>query len=83
MKCAPTLNRTYKPRRKKPIDSPLKKMWVRVEVKSCADGSLRVDPDWIGPKYDPEDGGGPGVGERLSAAAWLELLINKHMLGVK
>lgn len=60
--------------------SELKKMWLRVEVSSCADGTMKIEPEWRGVrKYTPEDGGGPGLLSRLSAAQWCQSLINAHL----
>lgn len=58
--------------------SRLQLMWSSVQVKSCADGSMSVLPEWVGiRKYTPEDGGGPGLGARLAAAKTLEHELNK------
>ena len=46
-------------------------------VKSCADGTLIVTPDWPRfPKYTDEDGGGPGLFSRLALAHDLEAWLN-------
>ena len=38
-------------------------------VSSRADGTLLIEPDYID-KYDPENGGGPGLMTRLALATW-------------
>lgn len=58
----------------------LQRIWSSVKVKSCADGSMNVEPKWIGIKeYTPEDGGGPGLLTRLAAAQSFERAINKML----
>ena len=47
------------------------------KVQSCSDGSLKVYPDWPQfPKYNDEDGGGPGMLSRLGLAHDLEQFLN-------
>ena len=54
--------------------------WSSVRVKSCADGSMSVIPQWRGiKKWTPEDGGGPGLGTRLAAASILEKYLNRAL----
>ena len=47
-------------------------------VNSCADGTLKVYPKWptLDP-YNPPEGGGPGLGDRMELAARLEQLLNE------
>lgn len=55
----------------------LRRAWESVKVASCADGSLKIVPEWKGArKYTPEDGGGPGLLNRLGAAEALEQELN-------
>ena len=47
------------------------------KVASCADGTLRVYPEWPTlPKWNEQDGGGPGLGDRLELAARIEKMLN-------
>ncbi len=47
------------------------------KVQSCADGTLRVTPEWPRlRKWNPEDGGGPGLFSRLSLAEDLQDWLN-------
>ena len=69
-------------KRKTKTGGPLRRMWERVEVKSCADGSMKIEPVWKGVReYTEADGGGPGLLSRLSAAKWCEFVINQHLEG--
>lgn len=55
-------------------------MFESVEVKSLANGDLRVTPVWRGYKpWTPEDGGGPGVITRMAGAARLQRFLNAHL----
>lgn len=46
-------------------------------VLSCADGSLRIEPDWPGEEYfDEETGGGPGLFTRMALADHVERFLN-------
>jgi hypothetical protein len=46
-------------------------------VESCADGTLRVEPDWPQfPKYTDEEGGGPGLFSRMNLAGDIERFLN-------
>lgn len=72
---AQTLNRA--PKRKR---SNLQRLWLRVEVFSLSDGTMKIEPEWRGVRiYTPEDGGGPGLLSRLAAAKWCQSLINAHL----
>ena len=52
-------------------------LWSSAKVKSCADGSMTVEPVWVGIReYTPEDGGGPGLLTRLEGAHALQKEIN-------
>lgn len=69
---------------KKKRTGTLREFWSRVEVKSCADGSMNIKPVWKGVKpYTPEDGGGPGLLSRLAAAKRCEKLLNEYLKVVK
>lgn len=48
------------------------------KVKSCADGTLRVEPDYINPWKGPEEGGGPGLFTRMALATWVEHRLQKR-----
>ena len=46
-------------------------------VLSCADGSLRVTPEWPqDPPWSEDEGGGPGLFSRLQLAAEIEEFLN-------
>lgn len=46
-------------------------------VQSCADGTMVVTPNWpMFRKFDPDEGGGPGLGSRLGLAADLQDWLN-------
>ena len=48
-------------------------------VESCADGTLRVYPEWPTlPKWNEQDGGGPGLGSRMELAARIEEMLNEE-----
>lgn len=50
-------------------------------VKSCADGTLRIEPVYNPAKfrpYTPENGGGPGLMTRLDLAEWCERRLAKR-----
>lgn len=63
--------------------TPLQVDWKSVECISLANGNIIVVPTWHGPKWTPEDGGGPGVFTRVGAARRLQRLINAHLKGKK
>jgi len=47
-------------------------------VNSCADGTLRVYPEWPTlPKWNEQDGGGPGLGDRIELSAVMEKMLNE------
>ena len=53
-------------------------------VSSCADGSIRIYPQWPGiPVYNDNDGGGPSMGDRMELARELELHLNAVCDGEK
>ena len=51
-------------------------------VESCADGTLRIYPEWPAlPKWNEQDGGGPGLGSRMELAARIEEMLNEGQRG--
>lgn len=45
---------------------------------SCADGTIKITPTWSQfPKWNEQDGGGPGLGSRWEVAAEIEKLLNE------
>lgn len=48
------------------------------KASSRADGTILVEPEWPQfPKWDEDEGGGPGVMSRLSVAECIEKLLNE------
>ena len=45
---------------------------------SCADGTIRLEPDYIKPWKGPEEGGGPGIFTRMALAAWCQQRLLKR-----
>ena len=47
-------------------------------VESCADGTLRIYPEWPTiPKWNEQNGGGLGLGDRMELAARIEEMLNE------
>jgi hypothetical protein len=50
------------------------------EVHSIPDGALVVHPEWPGfPKYNPVDGGGPGIVSRIALAQEIQEFLNSRI----
>ena len=53
------------------------------KVDSRSDGTFIIRPDWKGPKWTPEDGGGPGVLTRLATARIISKILNRRVKPTK
>lgn len=61
----------------------MRALWKSARVESCANGAMRIWPQWKGVKpYNDEDGGGPGLLSRIAAAELLQDMID-HALKPK
>lgn len=49
------------------------------KVDSRADGTFIIRPEWKGPKWTPEDGGGPGLFTRLATARAISRILNRRV----
>ena len=48
------------------------------QADSCADGTIRITPMWRQfPKWNEQDGGGPGLSTRMNLAARIEQTLNR------
>ena len=66
---------------KRPQDArrALRSMWESVYVCSCADGTIKIEPQWNKKRfgvYSDEYGGGPGVFSRMAAANMVRDVLN-------